>query len=90
VVTLDIELQDFPLRQLREEIKQLPTIPCIDALHINMKHNGAFSKFPPALLCLLRKLPRLRSTKLYLNPWCFSRENERDNKINGKHLFSLS
>jgi len=26
-VTLDIELQDFPLQQLREEIKQLPMIP---------------------------------------------------------------
>lgn len=90
VVKLDIELQDFPLHHLREEIIQLPTIACIGALHINMEHIGAFSKLPLALLCLLRKLPHLRSAKLYLSPWCFLRENDRDNQIQGEHLCSLS
>lgn len=77
VVDLDIELQDFPLQHLREEIEQLPKITSIGTLSVTVE-TEVFSKLPLALPCLLRKLPRLRSTHLCLRPWFFLHDNDRD------------
>lgn len=87
-VILDIELQDFPLFHLLEQIRNLPNIPVIGVLEINME-SDEFSKLPLALPCLLSKLPLLELAQLHLSPWCFSNENNRDREIRGEHLHSI-
>lgn len=85
---LNIELQDFALHHFEEEISNIPSIPFIYRLEINMDSN-AFSKLPLALPGLLRKLPQLRSVDFDLSPWCVSSEDEKDGKIQGEYLHSM-
>lgn len=89
MVELNIELQDFALHHLQEEISDILNISFISRLEINMDSN-AFSKFPLALPGLLRKLPQLKVADLHLSPWCFSYENEKDRRIQGEHIHSMS
>lgn len=88
MVKLNIELQDFALHHLREEIREIPSIPFIKGLEINMDSN-AFSKLPLALPKLLRKLPQLKSADFDLRPWCFSNQDKKDRKIQSEHLHSI-
>lgn len=91
-VDLKIELQDLPLQHFKEHIETLPLVSVVENLHINM-HPKKFSKSPPALPFLLRKLPRLKRTALMLGPWCFpgaQSGNEEDSEVQGKHPYSVS
>lgn len=87
-VELDIELQDFSLHHLSKAIGNLPSIPVVRTLEINM-NSKENSKFSLALVCLLRKLPQLEFADFQLSPWCFSNENDKDREIQGEHMRSM-
>lgn len=87
-VKLNIELQDFALGHLVKEFREIPSIPFIIGLEINMDPND-FSKLPLALPDLLLKLRQLRSVDFDLSPWCSLNEDRKDHGIQSEHLHSI-
>lgn len=88
-VRLNIEPQKFSLLEFQADLINLPVVPVIGSLHINMDPHDS-SELPLALLQLLRKLPQLTAATLRLSPWRCSNATEQDLRIQCEHIHAIS
>lgn len=86
---LNIEPLLFSLLELQAYLINLPVVPVIGSLHINMDPHAS-SELPLALLQLLRKLPQLTAATLHFSPWPCSNATEQDLRIQREHIHAIS
>lgn len=87
---LDIHLQEFSLSKLEADLADLPVMPFIETLHIDMMIPKRSNQLPLALLQVLGKVPQLTAVNLRLSPWECLNVVDKNTRNQGEHIYIIS